>query len=327
MSNVSLIFDASWMQDGAECRADLVARMAPDADAVPVFPAYDLALQYEVIAAVAATSKVPVPQLRWIEHSPAALGSPVIVMDRVEGRVPVDNPPYVFGGWYFDAALADQLALQSATLELIAQLHAIPEVAATFPVLASGVGPDPLRSHFDRQREYYEWTRHGDGLHIPVIEDAFGWLSDNWPSDPGPAVLSWGDSRIGNVIYQGFEPVAVLDWEMASLAPREVDVAWFIFIHRFFQDIAEMFEQRGLPEVCRRSDVVATYERASGHELRDLDFYLVYASLRHAVVMSQVKRRMIHFGEDPEPGSPDEYVLHHASLREMINGTYDWADR
>jgi len=29
----------------------------------------------------------------------------------------------------------------------------------------------------------------------------------------------------------------VLDWEMAALAPRELDVSWFVFLHRFFQEI------------------------------------------------------------------------------------------
>ena len=44
------------------------------------------------------------------------------------------------------------------------------------------------------------------------------------PSDEGEAVLSWGDSRIGNMMFDGFDPVAVLDWEMAGVGPRELDV-------------------------------------------------------------------------------------------------------
>jgi len=327
MSNVSLLFDATWSRDGVEHQLDLVARMAPDADAVPVFPDYDLRRQYEVIAAVAANSDVPVPRLRWIEDSPQALGSPFVVMDRVEGHVPVDNPPYVFFGWYFDATPAERKALQDATVDVLARLHAIPDAAGTFPCLAADLDGDALRSHVNAQRAYYEWTRRVDGLQIPVIEHAFDWLEENWPDDPGEAVLSWGDSRIGNVIYREFEPVAVLDWEMAALGPREIDLAWFIFIHRFFQDIAEMFQQPGLPDVARRGDVVATYEAVSGHRVRDLDFYLVYAALRHAIVMSQVKRRMIHFGEDVEPATPDEYVMHHATLRAMLDGSYDWSGK
>jgi aminoglycoside phosphotransferase (APT) family kinase protein len=327
MSNVSLLFDASWTADGDHHQAGLVARMAPDAAAVPVFPDYDLQRQFDVISAVARRSSVPVPRLRWIEHDPSVLGSPFFVMDRVDGRVPVDNPPYVFLGWFFDAPPEQRRELQDATVRLLAELHAIPDPMSAFPSLAADVSGDPLRSHVDAQRRYYEWTRRADRMRIPVIEDAFDWMDDHWPAHPGETVLSWGDSRIGNVIYDGFTPVAVLDWEMAGLGPREIDVAWFIFIHRFFQDIATMFEQPGLPDVCRREDVVTVYEEASGAEIHDLDFYLVYAALRHAIVMSQVKRRMIHFGEDTEPATLDEYVMFHATMRAYLDGTYDWTTK
>ncbi|XGU18600.1 phosphotransferase [Rhodococcus sp. 3Y1] len=75
--------------------------------------------------------------------------------------------------------------------------------------------------------------------------------------DSGSAVLCWGDSRIGNVIYRDFEPAAVLDWEMATLGPRELDLGWMIFQHRFFEDLAAM---AGLPE-CRTSFVARTWQR------------------------------------------------------------------
>src|SRR5581483_11071387 len=140
------------------------------------------------------------------------------------------------------------------------------------------------------------------------IEDAFAWLDRNWPGEPSETVLSWGDSRIGNMIFDGFTPAAVLDWEMTALAPREVDLAWYLFIHRFFQDLAEQFAQPGLADVARRAELVEAYERSSGQTVRDLDWYVMYAALRYAIVMSQVTRRMVHFGEGPQPATPDEYV-------------------
>jgi aminoglycoside phosphotransferase (APT) family kinase protein len=136
--------------------------------------------------------------------------------------------------------------------------------------------------------------------------------------------VCWGDARIGNTIYQGFEPAAVLDWKMAALGPRELDVGWFVFLHRFFQDIAEFFEQPGLPDFLRRSDVERCYQELTGWPLRDMDFYLTYAAVRHAIVMARIKRRMIHFGEDEPPGDPDDYVMHRASLEKLLAGTYRW---
>ncbi|MDT4937481.1 MAG: hypothetical protein QOG80_1152 [Pseudonocardiales bacterium] len=321
LSSISMLFDATW--DG-ETRS-LVARMPPDPSAFPVFPSYDLRMQHDVMSAVARHSNVPVPELFWLEESPDALGAPFIVMRRVDGVVPTDNPPYVFFGWYFDATPEERRELQDAAVDILARLHAIPDAGTAFPMLESG--PDALRRHVEGQRAYYEWTRRDDGLRIPVIEDAFTWLEANWPADPGETVLSWGDSRIGNMIFDDFRPVAVLDWEMAALGPREIDIAWFVFIHRFFQDIAELFEQPGLPDVARRTDVVATYERCSGHSVRNLEWYLMYAAVRYAIVMSQVKRRMIHFGEDTEPATLDEYVMFHQTMRAMLDGTYDWTGK
>ncbi len=65
----------------------------------------------------------------------------------------------------------------------------------------------------------------------------------------------WGDSRVGNVLYSDFRPVAVLDWEMAVLGPREMDVAWIIFAHMVFQELAGLAGLPGLPDFMREADV------------------------------------------------------------------------
>ena len=327
LSSITMLFDATWTERGERVHRELVARMPPEADAFPVFPAYDLRRQYDVIAAVAAASNVPVPPLHWLEEDPAPLGGPFIVMGRIEGIVPTDNPPYVFGGWLLEADDAHRQQLQDASIRVLADIHGIDDVATRFPALAVEAGSDALRTMVDGQRAYYEWTRREDGVRVPVIEQTFDWLEEHWPADPGPTVLSWGDARPGNILYRGFEPVAVLDWEMCALGPREVDLAWMIFLHRFFQDLAEMFEMPGLPLMFRRDDVVRVYEQASGHTVRDLEWFIVYAGLRYAIVMAQIKRRMSHFGEDTLPENPDEYVLFHAMQRAIIEGSYDWTGK
>ena len=321
----SVLFEASWAAgEGAGRRGRYVARMAPEPGAVPVFPRYDLPAQYEVIRQVAARSDVPVPRLRWNEPAGGPLGTPFFVMDQVDGRTPLDNPPYVFGGWLLEASPQERARLQRASVAILTRLHAIADPAAAFPVLRPAGGADALRGHVDGQHEYYQWALARDGLRIPIIERGLDWLEAHWPREPGPDVLCWGDARIGNIIYQGFEPAAVLDWEMAALGPRELDVGWFVFLHRFFQDIAEFFGLDGLPGFLRRSDVERCYTELAGTPLRDMDFYLVYAARRHAIVMARIKRRMIHFGEDQVPDDPDDYVLHRASLDKLLAGTYRW---
>jgi len=291
---------------------------------VPVFPSYDLPAQFEVISQVAARCDIPLPALRWNEPDGGPLGTPFFVMDQVDGQIPLDNPPYVFTGWLLDAAPEERARLQRASVAILARLHAIAAPAAAFPALRPPAGQDALRCHVGRQHDYYRWALADDGFTVPIIERSFAWLAEHWPRDRGPDVLSWGDARIGNIIYADFEPAAVLDWEMASLGPRELDVSWFVFLHRFFQDIAEFFGLPGLPDFLRRSDVERCYQELSGQPLRDMDFYLTYAALRHAIVMARIKRRMIHFGEDQVPQDPDDYVMHRASLDKLLAGTYRW---
>ncbi|MEV0539494.1 phosphotransferase family protein [Nocardia salmonicida] len=322
MSSTTILFDAEWSAGGGTEQGSFVIRMAPEDSSFPVFESYDLAMQYQVMAGVAAASEVAVPPLRWLELDDSVFGSPFLVMERVEGRAPSDNPPYVFFGWLFDATADERELIADATVEVIAQVHAIDEVTQRFPLL-DGEGT-ALRRHFEAQRAWYKWALTDHDVEVPLIERTFDWLEANWPADPGPEVLNWGDARPGNILFEGFTPTAVLDWEMATLAPRELDLGWTIFIHRFFQDIATRFDQPGLADFLRRDAVVAKYEELTGHSVRDLDFYIVYAALRHAIVMARIKCRMIHFGEDTVPAELDDYVMHRLSLEALLDGTYEW---
>ncbi len=324
LSSTSLLFEAEWVADGRPERGAFVARMAPESSAVPVFPKYDIPGQFELIEQVAARCGVPIPRLRWNQPDGGPLGTAFFVMDQVSGRVPLDNPPYVFGGWLAEATTEERASLTSASVRVVADLHAIAGAQEAFPSLRPPDGIDSLRWHVDQQYAYYRWALADEGFTIPIIERTLGWLEQNWPAGHSPDVLSWGDARIGNIIFDGFRPAAVLDWEMAAIGPRELDLAWFIFLHRFFQDIAEFFELPGLPDFLRRSDVERLYAEFTGYQPRDMDFYLMYAALRHAIVMARIRRRMIHFGEEQVPDDPDDYVMHRASLEKLLTGTYRW---
>ena len=47
---------------------------------------------------------------------------------------------------------------------------------------------------------------------------------------------------------------------------------------------------------------------------RDMEFYTLYAALRHAIVMLRIAYRQAHFGEVAIPADPDSLILHHGSL-------------
>jgi aminoglycoside phosphotransferase (APT) family kinase protein len=319
MSSESVLFDVALPDGTREC----VARIEPDATTYPVFPTYDLAKQFRVLQLLAEQSAVPVPEMLWYEGDRTAVGSTFFVMSRVDGEVPPDVMPYPMGSWLYDATVADQERLQRNSVQLLADLHAVPTDDFAF-LEYDRPGASALRRHVAEQSAYYEWLCQ-DSPRVPLLERMFAWLEEHWPADDSGSVISWGDARIGNVLFRDFEPVGVLDWEMVGLAPREVDIAWMIWMHRFLDDFARLAGMPGMPAFMRRDDVASTYEAMTGHAVRDLDWYLMYAALRQALVLSRTARRQFYFGEIPMPENPDDLVINRASIERLLDGTY-WTE-
>ncbi|MHB8438341.1 MAG: phosphotransferase family protein [Acidimicrobiales bacterium] len=322
MSSETLLFDLSWSDADGRHDRGCAARMAPDPTAAPVFPVYDLERQFRVMRLVGERAAVPVPETLWLETDPEPLGATFFVMSKVDGLVPPDVMPYTFGSWLSEASAADQRRLQDSSVRTLAAIHDADVAESDIAFLQSArPGDTALRRHVSDTAAYYEWVA-SDGARSPLIERSLQWIDDHWPEQDDAMAISWGDARIGNMMFRDFEPVAVLDWEMAATGPREIDLGWMIYLHRFLDDIALQSGLPGMPHFMRRDDVAQTYEAASGHTPRDLDFFTLYAALRHAVVMSRVARRQVLFGEITMPDDPDDMIMHRATLEHMLAGTY-----
>ncbi|MCV7315679.1 phosphotransferase family protein [Mycolicibacillus parakoreensis] len=322
MSSETLILSGRWSQAGTAVQERWVARVAPSDADVPVFKTYRLDHQFEAMRRIAELTDVPVPRVRWIEPSGAVLGRPFFLMDLVEGRVPPDVMPYTFGGnWLADATIDQRRALQDSTVDVLTRLHAITDPVENFAFLGGDrSGETTLRRHFAWVRDWYAFAAADLGR-VELLDRCFCWLEDHWPRQQAarPPVLCWGDARIGNVIYRDFTPAAVLDWEMMTLGPRELDVAWLIFSHMVFQEIATLATLPGLPEMLTEADVRPRYEQRSGVELGDLSWFYVYAGLMWAIVFMRTGARQVHFGEIEAPENP-ESLFYHGKLLERLMG-------
>ncbi|MEU6343036.1 phosphotransferase family protein [Streptomyces sp. NPDC046977] len=285
-----------------------VLRLAADPEASAALPSYDMAAQYRTLQTVAARTRVPVPELLWLEPDPEPLGAPFFVMERVDGRVPPDVMPYTYGSnWLFDATEEERARLERATVDVLAQIHSVPAEGG-------------LREHVEAQRAFYARVVEGRAP-SPVIERAFARLADIWPADPGPSVLSWGDAHIGNIVYDAdFAPAAVLDWQMSGAGPRELDLAWLVHRHRCFQELATASGFPGLPGFLDGGRIAGIYAELTGHTPRDPEFHTLYAAVRHAVLMLDEGYRQVAAGERELPADPDELVLHRGSLEALTAG-------
>jgi aminoglycoside phosphotransferase (APT) family kinase protein len=322
MSSETLVFDAAWTEDGEPRNGQYVARVAPSPDELPVFQDYALQDQYDAMRIVGERTDVPVPTVGLVEPTGEVLGTPFFLMDRIEGVVPPDVPPYNWGdNWLADASPEDQRRLQDSTVSAIAGLHAIQDAEDAFSFLDRS--DQPGRTHLQRNlawaRGWYEWAVPDLGP-SPLAERTLGWLEANLPDTTGSdTVLCWGDSRIGNVLYRDFAPVGVLDWEMAALGPREMDLSWMVFAHMVFESITAVFELPGMPHFMREEDVKATYAELTGVRLGDLSWYHLYNAVQWCVVFMRTGARQIHFGEIERPDDI-ETLFHHKPLMERLLG-------
>lgn len=322
MSSETIILTGRWEQDGQRQEQKWVARIAPAAQDVPVFSSYRMDHQFDVIRLVGEKTDVPVPPVRWLENSGSVLGTPFFLMDYVDGRVPPDVMPYTFGGnWFFDAPAEQQRELQDATVDVLAKLHSIPEPQNTFGCLNDGSDDNALRRNLNWLTSWYQFAVPDIGRST-LVEQALDWLEANWPGEAAAKdpVLVWGDSRVGNVLYAGFQPVAVLDWEMATLGPREMDAAWMIFAHMVFQELAGLAGLPGLPDFMREEDVKATYAARTGVDLGDLQWFYVYSGVIWACVFMRTSARRVRFGEIEPPEDVESLFYHGALLKRLIGG-------
>jgi aminoglycoside phosphotransferase (APT) family kinase protein len=322
MSSETVLFTARWEDGGVRAEHPLVARIEPPAGAWPVFPTYDLDMQFRVMQLVRKRTDVPVPEPLWYEPDPAHLGGAFFVMARVDGLVPRDVMPYTFGdNWVFEAPEAERRRMQGSAVRALAGIHSLtPENADLAFLEHSEPGATSLERSFNHWSAYHDWVVADSPS--PLLERCFTWLRERFPGRVGADVLSWGDSRIGNMIYRDGEVVAVLDWEMAAVAPPEVDIGWMCFLHLFFQDLTNDLGAPGLPDMLRPLDVAQQYAALTGRDPIDLPWFVAYAAIRHGVIMRRVTERSIFFGEAERPDDIDDLILHRATLEAMVEGSY-----
>ena len=272
-----------------------VAKARPTGETV--FPTYDLEAQARCMQLVREHSDVPAAPIRWYEPDESVLGRPFYVMDRVDGDIPPDNLPYSMEGFLLEAPPEQQRRLYDSTLDVLAGLHRLDADACGFGFLdRPSFGKTGLDQQLGEWTAYLDWvTQRGRSPH-PVPEAAAERLRKTMPSAPPPTGLSWGDSRIGNVIYRDFEAVAVLDWEMAGLAPGEVDLGWFFLMHRFFTAGIGVADLPGFPP---EDEGAAAYEQRLGRPIADLEWYVLFAAFRYAAILIRVYQKM-------SPDAPDE---------------------
>jgi len=296
LSSETLLVDVEWSNggpvDGQARHESLVARLPPNGDGL--FPVYDLAGQARVQQIVSAAGLPAVVALA-VELDESWLGAPFLLMPRVAGRVIRNDKPFLRTGWLAESSSDDQARLHAGFLDLLAGIHRI-EVDTTLDFLP---GADLVRSHhtlageLERWTGYLQWAAAGDAP--AVFTDAVRWCADRLPDPEPPASLLWGDVQLGNILVaDDMSVAAVLDFEMASVGPAELDLAWHLVLHQMTVDRCG----GDLPGFPDRDATVVAYEARLGRAVADLRWFEVFAALRSGAIMVRAARLLARLGID-----------------------------
>lgn len=290
LSNETVLFDASWTRDGATSTRSLVARVQPTGPGV--FPRYDLAKEARVISALGEHTGVPVPNVYAYEPDPTVFGSPFLVMARVDGRVPSDDPPFTAGGWVLDLTPQQRETMWHNSIDTLADIHAANWTALGLDFLDSAENGSGLDAQIADCRTTFAWAAEGEPN--PTIEYALDWLAANKPAESGPTVLNWGDARVGNLIFDDDLAVAaVLDWEMVTLGSRELDLGWWLFLMRHHTEGIGLPLPEGIPGP---QETVDRYRARTGYTPTNLHYYEVLAATKLSWLMVRAAHLMIAAG-------------------------------
>ena len=141
--------------------------------------------------------------------------------------------------------------------------------------------------------DYVQWAT--DGSPPALLAQAAAWCAAEAPDTDWLPSLCWGDARIGNVLYSDdFEIRAVLDWELASIGPPEMDLGWYLVL----DELVELFTGRTVPGFMPRQDVISCYERALGRQAVDVAWHELFALTRSVAVSERLARTAALGGAD-----------------------------
>ncbi|HEX8803985.1 MAG TPA: phosphotransferase family protein [Acidimicrobiales bacterium] len=242
--------------------------------------------EWRIIAALDGTD-VPHAAALAVCEDRSVLGRPFYVMGFVDGWSPMGTT-----GWPppFDADPEARAGLAYQLAEGIALLSRVDWRARGLHDLGR---PDGFH-----ERQVDRWTtfldRYG-GRDLPGLDVASAWLRSHRPLDFVPGLMH-GDYQFANVMYRHGAPAtlaAIVDWEMGTVGDPKLDLAWMV--QGWPEDTAapdaagsSYVDLTGMPS---RDEVVAHWSAVSGRPVDDLDYYVVLARWKLAIVLERGYQR------------------------------------
>jgi len=208
-------------------------------------------------------------------------------MEYVDGWSPMGG-----GGWPapFDTDAEGRRGLAFQLVDGIARLSRVDWEAKG---LAGFGRPDGFH-----ERQVDRWMAHLAAVQfrdIPGLDVAADWLRRHQPRHYTPGIMH-GDYQFANVMYRHGAPArlaAIVDWEMATVGDPLLDLGWVI------QGWLDPDEERttgsyvDYSDMPSRAELLDYYSAESGRPTDDIDYYVILARFKLAVVLEAGYARVV----------------------------------
>lgn len=247
--------------------------------------AHDMGREQRVISALAATD-VPVPRVFAFCSDPSVNDAPFYVMEHVHGRVLRSATEM--------ATLSPDDARRASNelVDVLARLHSVDFEAV-------GLGDFGHPDGFV-ERNLRRWGKQWEAnktRELPAIDELARRLAAALPESGRPAIVH-GDYRLDNTMLASDDPgriVAVLDWEMSTVGDPLTDVG-LLLVYWGGGAQAAITSAQGIAEVpgfLSPDELVARYAQQSGRSVEHLDFYVVFAMYKLAIIVEGINARFL----------------------------------
>ncbi len=257
--------------------------------------------EFRVLEALNGTD-VPHPEAFAACDDPEVIGSSFYLMGLVDGWSPMN-----MDGWPapFDTDLDARHGLAIELVDGIARLSRVDWRARGL----EGFGK-PEGFH-DRQVD--RWLAHLSAVQfrdLPGLDVASDWLRSHKPSHWEPGIIH-GDYQFANVMFSHGAPArlaAMVDWEMSTVGDPLLDLGW---VMNGWTDPGEdrtggYVDLTGMPS---RDKMLAHYAAVSGRSVDEIDYYVILARFKLAIVLEAGYARVVSGQADNPTMAAFEHVV------------------
>ncbi len=260
-----------------------VLRRPPLSHVLPT--AHDMKREFRVISAMKGTG-VPAPEAIAYCEDPAVNDRPFYVMSYVEGIIPVD--PREVANRYDEAA---RRHMGEHLIDVLAMLHTLDPAAVGLADFGKPQG------FIARQvKRFTGQIETAITREVPELKELAARLASCVPAESSATIIH-GDYRLDNCIMNDRgDVIAVLDWEMATLGDPLADLG---MLQMYWGEASVA----GTPEFIASTPVIslpgfptwdeakARYASKSGRNIAELDYYVVLAHFKLAVILEGIRER------------------------------------